>query len=164
MLPLVPLKGWDDAGNGTPGDSGGGAEWLLHQAAGTSRYNPTSILSCNALVFTGLYRGILGIQPRYNRLYLNPHITQDIEGSEVLYRLRGREFRIGYSQNGTTVKVNNATITSRGDFGVWIADDGTLEVFTHDSETPALVQRPAASGATWRVNIDEAGARVVQED
>jgi hypothetical protein len=122
------------------------------------------ILSCNALIFTGLYRGILGIQPRYNRLYLNPHITKDVEGSEVLYRLRGREFRIGYSHNGTTVKVNNTTITSRGDFGVWIADDGTLEVFTHDSETPALVQRPAASGAALRVNIDKAGARVVQED
>jgi hypothetical protein len=122
------------------------------------------ILSCNALIFTGLYRGILGIQPRYNRLYLNPHIAKDIEGSEVLYRLRGRNFHITYTPEGTAVKISNATITSCTDFGLWLTDDGTLQIFTHDSETPALAQRPAVPGATLRVNIDAAGAHVIQDD
>ena len=119
------------------------------------------ILSCNALIFTGLYRSILGIQPKYNRLYLAPHVTKDVAGSEVLYRLRGREFRIEYTAEGTTVKINNATITARGDYGVWMTDDGTLQVFTHDSETPAL-QCPAVPGATRRVNVDATGAHVIQ--
>lgn len=119
------------------------------------------ILSGNALTFTGLYHGILGIQPKYNRLYLNPHVTKDVEGSEVVYRLRGREFRIAYGPEGTTVKAGNATVTGRGDFGLWVADDGTLQVFTHDAETPALVQRPAAPGAALKVKIDAAGAHLV---
>jgi hypothetical protein len=119
------------------------------------------ILSGNALIFAGLYRGIFGIQPKFNRLYLNPHITPEIEGSEVLYRLRGREFRITYGPDGTTVVVKNATVTSRDDFGVWLADDGTLQLFARDSETPVLVHRPATPGAPLRANIDAAGAHVI---
>ena len=119
------------------------------------------ILSGNALIFTGLYRGILGIQPKYNRLYLNPHIPKEVEGSEALYRLRGHEFRIAYGPEGTTVRVKNVTVTSRDHFGVWLADDGTLQLFAHDSETPVLVQRPATPGAPLRVKLDAAGPHVL---
>lgn len=36
------------------------------------------ILSGDAMIFTGLYRAILGIQPRYNRLHLDPYITREL--------------------------------------------------------------------------------------
>jgi hypothetical protein len=121
------------------------------------------ILSGNALIFTGLYRAIFGIQPKYNRLYLDPHVTPEVEGSEVRYRLRGREFRISYGKDGTTVTVGNASVASRSDFGVWVDDDGAIRVFLHDSETPTLVQRPATRGAALSVKIDATGAHVINQ-
>ena len=105
---------------------------------------------------------MLGIQPKYNRLYLNPHVTKDVEGSEVVYRLRGRTFRIAYTSQGTTVTLNNITITSRGDFGVWLTDDGTLQLFTHDSETPTFSR--SASTTPLHISLDATGVHVIPED
>ncbi|HRX11211.1 MAG TPA: hypothetical protein P5210_06160, partial [Draconibacterium sp.] len=46
------------------------------------------ILSGNSLALIGLYKAIYGINPQYNRLYLNPHITKKLSGTKLIYNFR----------------------------------------------------------------------------
>ena len=43
------------------------------------------ILANNALPVVGLYRNIYGIQPKYNRLYIDPSLTEALNGTKVQY-------------------------------------------------------------------------------
>jgi len=40
------------------------------------------------MAIVGLYRNIYGIRPQYNRLYLEPHLTKDLNGTKIRYWLR----------------------------------------------------------------------------
>ena len=40
----------------------------------------SDILANNCLPVVGLYRDIYGIQPQFNRLYLEPHMTEELNG------------------------------------------------------------------------------------
>jgi len=46
------------------------------------------ILSNMASPLVGLYRNIYGIQPKWNRLYLEPHLTPELGGTTLNYWLR----------------------------------------------------------------------------
>ena len=55
------------------------------------------ILSGNALSVVGLYQSIYGINPLYNRLYLEPHITKELVGSQVIYRYRNQNCLLAWT-------------------------------------------------------------------
>ena len=46
------------------------------------------ILSGNSLAIVGLYKAIYGINPLYNRLYLNPHLPEKLSGTGLIYNFR----------------------------------------------------------------------------
>ena len=52
------------------------------------------ILSGNSLALVGLYKAIYGINPCYNRLYLDPHLPVKLSGTELIYNFRKDTLKI----------------------------------------------------------------------
>jgi len=77
------------------------------------------ILSGNSLAIVGLYKAIYGINPLYNRLFLNPHLPEKLSGTELIYHFRGDNLKIGLSTNNYSVSTNQFKITSKRNFGFY---------------------------------------------
>src|SRR6185437_12299682 len=75
------------------------------------------ILSGNSLSVVGLYQAIYGINPLYNRFYLNPHITPELSGTELRYRFRGERLTIKLDSGHYAVSNKQFTIVSKKNFG-----------------------------------------------
>ncbi len=95
------------------------------------------ILAGNALGVVGLFRNVYGIQPKYNRLYIEPHITPDLYGTRLDYRLRGQKYQITYDSAGTLVTTGNTTIRCREAFGI-NSSKSSIEFFFGRVATPAM--------------------------
>ena len=76
------------------------------------------ILANNAMAIVGLYRNIYGIRPQYNRLYLEPHLTAELNGTKVKYNLRGVNYLIGLNADKTTVSADWFSVACVKPFGV----------------------------------------------
>jgi len=103
------------------------------------------ILSGNSLSVVGLYQAIYGINPRYNRLYLNPHITPELSGTQLRYNFRGRKLTIGLNTNTYMISNGRSRITAATDFGFY-ATDTTLSYFNRSNDRASLnIKTPANS-------------------
>jgi hypothetical protein len=112
---------------------------LTQQGAGDD------ILAGNASSITGLYRDIYGIQPKYNRLYINPHLAKELYGTQIRYRFRDAVYDIDL--NGTTngVSVDGFTIRSSKDFALK-AEGSRVLWYDGNSARPAMaVSAPSLS-------------------
>jgi hypothetical protein len=96
------------------------------------------ILANNCLSIVGLYQDIYGIQPRYNRLYLEPHITEELNGTVVKYWLRNQYYTIQLSINDFSVNANSFTVTSPENFGMNTTDNN-LYYFHRNGQSPSLI-------------------------
>jgi len=96
------------------------------------------ILSGNSLVVVGLYQSIYGTNPLYNRFYLNPHITKELSGTELLYNYRGDKLTIGLEMNLNRISNAQFSIAMAGDFG-FNARANELEFFNSKEETRSLL-------------------------
>ncbi len=77
------------------------------------------ILANNYMTIAGLYSSIYGVQPHYNRLRLEPHITPELNGTVLKYPLRGQQYVIRlFSQNNYGISVNGFTVNDGKAFGV----------------------------------------------
>jgi hypothetical protein len=95
------------------------------------------ILAGNSLSVVGLYQAIYGLNPLYNRLYLNPHLTKDLAGTKLNYNFRGQKLIVDLSPDNYTIRNNQFSITSTKDFGFYAGKD-TLMYFDRASDKPAL--------------------------
>jgi hypothetical protein len=77
------------------------------------------ILSGNSLALVGLYKAIYGINPLYNRLYLNPHLPEKLSGTELIYNFRQDKLKIGLSMNDYCISNNQFKVTAKRDFGFY---------------------------------------------
>ena len=75
------------------------------------------ILSGNSLSIVGLYQAIYGINPLYNRLYLDPHITPELAGTALNYNFRGKKLIINLDSNSYAVADNMFKVTDSKSFG-----------------------------------------------
>ena len=66
----------------------------------------------------GLYRDIYGIQPKHNRLYLEPHLTAELNGTQLRYQLRGQMYLIDLSVRGSRVTVDDFAVRRRSHLGL----------------------------------------------
>jgi hypothetical protein len=108
-------------------------------------------LSGNCMIIVGLYRDIYGIQPKPNRLYLEPHLTSELDGTQLRYPLRGRDYLIDLSTTGYGVTSGGCTLRSTTPFGVNPTASG-LEFFPGHSATWALsVTLPKAQTLTVQI-------------
>ena len=75
------------------------------------------ILSGNSLALVGLYKAIYGINPLYNRLYLNPHLPSKLSGTELIYNFRQDKLIIGLLADHYSVSNRQFKVGSKSDFG-----------------------------------------------
>ncbi|HWZ02378.1 MAG TPA: hypothetical protein VNX40_02140, partial [Mucilaginibacter sp.] len=77
------------------------------------------ILSGNSLAIVGLYQAIYGINPKYNRFYLNPHITPELAGTELNYTFRNERLVISLDSNKYSVDNKRFKVIAPKDFGFY---------------------------------------------
>lgn len=84
------------------------------------------ILSGNSLSVVGLYQSIYGINPLYNRLYLDPHITKELAGTQIRYNYRNQKLVIDLDINKYAVSNGQFKIIAATDFGYSCTDKDLL--------------------------------------
>ena len=95
------------------------------------------ILSGNCLAIVGLYQAIYGVNPRYNRLYLEPHITPELAGTELRYRFRGERLTIRLDRGRYRVRGRRFALASSRPFGFFDRGD-SLYYFAGAAATASL--------------------------
>jgi len=95
------------------------------------------ILSGNSLSVVGLYQAIYGINPLYNRFYLDPHITKDLAGTQVKYNYRNQKLLIGLDINNYSVANDHFKVISKTDFG-FFSNGNELLYFNKNNDTASL--------------------------
>ncbi len=92
------------------------------------------ILSGNSLSIVGLYQAIYGINPLYNRFYLNPHITPDLAGTTLRYNFRGKHLTINLDSSSYAISDNKFRITAPKSFGFNTTGNHLLYFNGNDAE------------------------------
>jgi len=115
------------------------------------------ILSGNSLSVVGLYQAIYGINPMYNRFYLEPHITKDLAGTQVKYNYRGQKLLIDLDTSNYAVSNGRFKIISDGNFGFYNSGN-ELQYFKGNDNTAALKIAIAANN-TFTLNMKVCGPR-----
>jgi hypothetical protein len=95
------------------------------------------ILSGNSLSIVGLYQAVYGINPLYNRFYLNPHITPELAGTALNYNFRGERLTINLDSNSYAVSNNMFKVIAPKDFGFSTSKD-TVSFFDGNSPAASL--------------------------
>lgn len=119
------------------------------------------ILSNMASPVVGLYRNIYGVQPKWNRLYLEPHLTQELRGTELRYWLRDQWYAIDLSPDRYRIAVNDFSLSETKAFGLSVQGN-SLEYFCGRRNTPSMsVTRSAAVPLEIRIEAwPHAGAGI----
>ncbi len=119
------------------------------------------ILAGNCMTVVGLYRDIYGLQPRHNRLYLEPHLTPELNGTKLKYPLRGKTYTIDLSTASYEVGSGKFALRSATPFGINVGDDA-LEFFSRHEEQAGLTIVYTGSGTvavevqSWPEDITQA--------
>ena len=95
------------------------------------------ILSGNSLSVVGLYQAIYGINPLYNRFYLDPHITKELAGTQLKYNYRDQSLTIDLDINKYAVSNNRFKIISKTGFG-FFSTEKELLYFNGNINKPSL--------------------------
>jgi hypothetical protein len=106
------------------------------------------ILSGNSLTIAGLYQAIYGINPLYNRFYLDPHITSELAGTTLNYNFRGSKLVITLDTNSYSLADKTFKVTANKAFGFY----ATKNKLSYFNGNDADVSLQAAS--TGQLSID----------
>ena len=82
------------------------------------------ILAGNCMPVVGLYRNIYGVQPKPNRLYLEPHLPVDLDSTRLRYNLRGQLYEITLHTNAGSISAEQFTVSSPRPFAANITSSG----------------------------------------
>jgi hypothetical protein len=107
------------------------------------------ILSGNSLAIVGLYQAIYGINPLYNRFYLNPHITPELAGTVLNYNFRNKKLTIQLDSDSYTVSDNKFRVTAAKSFGF----NTTKNQLSYFNESQASVGLQATSAKALAITI-----------
>jgi hypothetical protein len=127
------------------------------------------ILSGNSLAIVGLYQSIYGINPLYNRLLLDPHMTAELAGTELTYRFRGERLTIGLDSGKYSVDDGRFKVISANAFG-YMASGDRLDYFNGQCDTASLqvttdrrltvrIGRWSADRMEWVQTVERASAK-----
>lgn len=111
----------------------------------------SDILSNNALPVVGLYRNIYGIQPKYNRLYIDPHLTEELNGTIVKYWLRDQYYTLQLSLGNYTLSANSFSVSSSEDFGMHIKNNELIYFNKENSTADMKISRSKHSAISLRI-------------
>ena len=120
---------------------------LAFQRYGRDKQNGLGddILSGNSLAIIGLYKSIYGINPMYNRIYLNPHLPEKLTGTTLNYKFRGDKLIIGLDKDRYSISNQQFKVTSANDFGFY-ASKNELEYFNSANDAYSLKAKLIKSG------------------
>lgn len=116
------------------------------------------ILAGNGLAIVGLYTSIYGINPMYNRMYLNPNLPEKLSGTELNYDFRGDKLKIRLDKYRYSISNKQFTLTATGRFG-YHAEKNSLEFFSDDRDICSLKAQPSMNGnlsieiITWKDDV-----------
>lgn len=96
------------------------------------------ILSNNIMAVVGLYRNIYGIRPRYNRLYIEPHLTAELNGTRLNYWLRDQNYLLELSKEKYSISVNNFIVSYKHPFAV-NSNGNEFEFFDGNNDNSSLL-------------------------
>ncbi len=109
------------------------------------------ILAGNCMAIVGLYRDLYGVQPKPNRLYLEPHLTDELNGTKLRYPLRGQLYEIDLSTANCAITAGACTLRDSHPFGVNATGTG-LEYFPDTNTDWAMsISRPTAQPLTIQI-------------
>lgn len=103
------------------------------------------ILSGNSLSVVGLYQAVYGINPKYNRFYLAPHITSDLAGTQLRYNYRGKQLLVTLNKNSYSVADEQYSLSAKSDFGFY-SKKNELLFFKGSASQASLQVRTSFSG------------------
>jgi hypothetical protein len=95
------------------------------------------ILANNCMPIVGLYRNIYGIQPQHNRLYINPHLTKELNGTQLKYNHRGQQYLIQLSLGQYSVTAKQFTVNTTASFGM-DAKNNDVIYFNQSNKSPSM--------------------------
>jgi len=95
------------------------------------------ILANNGSTIVGLYRNIYGIQPKWNRLYLEPHLTPELNGTRLNYWLRDQSYKIALAVDNYRVTSDGFSLRSASPFALAV-DRNTASFFHGRNPLPSL--------------------------
>ena len=107
------------------------------------------ILSGNSLSIVGLYQAIYGINPLYNRFYLDPHITSGLNGTSLVYNFRGKHLTITLDSAAYSVSDKTFTVIANQSFGF----NTTKNQLSYFNGNSAVVSLQAASAQGMSLDI-----------
>jgi hypothetical protein len=99
------------------------------------------ILAGNCMPIVGLYRDIYGIQPKPDRLYLEPHLAGELCGTTLQYLLRGQLYEIGLNTNACSISAGTCTVQDAHPFSVNATGTG-LQYFSGTNSDWTMSIRP----------------------
>ena len=115
------------------------------------------ILSGNSLSVVGLYQAIYGINPLYNRFYLDPHITAELTGTQVKYNYRDQKLTIDLAMNQYAVSNDQFSIVSKTDFGFFTTGNKLLYFNGKDTDAALTVKTTPKTRLTLAIKEWNAG-------
>lgn len=120
------------------------------------------ILSGNSLAIVGLYQAIYGINPLFNRFYIDPHITPELAGTVLNYNFRNKKLIINLDSNSYSVSDKVFKVTAKKRFGFNSSKD-QLSYYNEDNPEVAL-QATTAQHLTIEIKNWEADKMVWLQD
>lgn len=109
------------------------------------------ILSGNSLSVVGLYQAIYGINPLYNRFYLNPHITPQLAGTKLRYNFRNQQLLIDLDMNKYAVSNDRFKIMDSKDFGFF--SEGNELMYFNSNHANASILITTVQGSKLTLHI-----------
>ncbi len=117
------------------------------------------ILSGNSLAVVGLYQSIYGFNPLYNRFYLDPHLTEDIAGSRLLYNYRGQRLTIGLDTDLYSVSNEKFTLSSKTNFG--FSSTGNMVQYFNKNNAAFSIKAIVVNNKHLSLNIIECNSKAM---
>ncbi len=77
----------------------------------------SDILAGISTTVTALYRDIYGIRPKWNRMGIEPNLSETLNGTDFEYTLRGIVYRLRLSVDDYTMSSSDFSIKSKRGFG-----------------------------------------------
>lgn len=96
------------------------------------------ILAGICTTVTALYRDIYGIRPKWNRMGLEPNMSDVLNGTRFSYTLRDTVYDISLSTNNYTMRTKDFSINSNEKFGASKA--GNKLTYYHYNQDSTLLQ------------------------
>jgi hypothetical protein len=111
------------------------------------------ILSGISTTVTALYRDIYGIRPKWNRMGIEPNLSEILNGTEFRYTLRDTVYRLKLSVNDYEMSTDDFSIRSKYAFGASM--HGSQLVFYPFNKEEMTMTVSAKSKQPVRIIIDE---------